>query len=91
MTKLAVERQWNSRMPTYLEQFVETVGCLLYEHLPTAVVVVTPRQSHHSHLVNQRVGADDVVALVRILFHHRLPPRRLARARQTNDHYHLPT
>ena len=65
-------------MLTYLEQLVEAVGSLLYEHLPTTVVVVTTWQSHHSHLLNQRVRAYDVVPFVRILLHHRLAPCRLA-------------
>jgi len=65
-------------MPTDLEQFVEAVGSLLYEHFPATMVVVTSWQTQHFHLVNQRVRSDDVIALVWILFHHRLPPRRLA-------------
>jgi len=63
---------------TYLEQLVEAVCRLLYKHLPPSVVVVTPRQTHHPHLLNERVRSDDVVALVWILLGHRLSPRRLA-------------
>ena len=55
---------------TDLEELVETVGGLLNQHLPAAVVVVAPRQSKHAHLLDQRVRANYVVAFVRILFHH---------------------
>jgi len=48
---------------TNLEEFVEAVCSLLYEDIPASVVVILAWQTHHLHLVNERVRSDDVVAL----------------------------
>ena len=53
------------------------------------MVVPLPGQPHHSHLVDERVRADDVVALLRVAFLHVDGPRGLASARQSHNHHHL--
>ena len=74
---------------TDLEEFVEAVGCLGDEDVPSTVVVVLARQPVHSHLVDERVGSDDVVPLVKRLALTSQSPRGLARARKPNDHDEL--
>jgi hypothetical protein len=53
------------------------------------VVVVSTWQTHDTHLVNQRVRADDVVAFVWVLFVCSLCPRCLTSSWQPDYHYHL--
>lgn len=74
---------------TNFEESIEAVRCLSDKHLPAPVVVVLTRQSTNFHLVNERVCANNGIALGRLLYLHLQAPRRFATARQTHDHDHL--
>ena len=44
-----------------------TVAAFLKQHFPTTVVISVSSKTHNFHLVNEIVGAQDVVKLVRIV------------------------
>ncbi len=68
-----------------LEEVVEALCALADEYVPASVVVVLAREALHLHPVDQAVGAQDVVALVRALAGVVLRPVGLAGAGEA-DH-----
>ena len=73
----------------YLKELVETFGATFDEGVPTAVVVALPGEAVHLHLVDEEVGAEDIIFFVRVLLTVLLCPGGLSTSGQTYHHYDL--